>query len=212
MGRASKLTDEQWVMVERRHLVDGESINALAAELGINESSLRRRIRPNKAESPRAKNNLRFIAEKKVLADAESMRISQQIAELPFSKQRIVSDLAARLSAISENLGLTAQNCAASAYRLSVLANQQLEKVDDADPMSSVAPLQAHAALQKLCNAAAEMPTNLVRANKDQMEAQLERERAAEEKKASVVPLRPQLTREEWMAAHGVGTPARSAE
>ncbi|NIE67465.1 GIY-YIG nuclease family protein [Burkholderia sp. Ax-1719] len=43
MGRKSALTPEQWAQIERRHLVDGESLNSLATEFGVNESSLRRR-------------------------------------------------------------------------------------------------------------------------------------------------------------------------
>ena len=167
MGRKSSLTAEQWIEVERRHVVGGESINALAAEFGVNESSLRRKLKPNKAESPNRQNPLAAIAKEKVRVDAESKRIAEQIAELPYAKQQIVSDLARKLSSISEHLGSAAEYSAASAHRLALLANQQLEKVDEVDPMKSVSELQAMALLQKLANTSSEIGLNLLRANKD---------------------------------------------
>ena len=170
MGRKSSLTPEQWIEVERRHLVDGDSINALATEFGVNESSIRRRIKPNKAESLSRKNPLHALAEEKVRVDAESKRVSEQIAGLPYANQLIVSDLARKLSNISEHIGSAAEISAASAHRLSILANQQLEAVDDVNPLRSTMQLQAAALLQKMANGASEIPLNLLRANKDAIE------------------------------------------
>jgi hypothetical protein len=167
MGRKSSLTADQWLEVERRHLVDGESINALATAFGVNESSIRRRIKPNKAASSSAKNPLHSLAQEKVRVDAESKRIAQQIAELPYANQQIVSDLARKLANISEHIGSAAEISAASAHRLSRLSNQQLELVDDVNPMGSAAQLQAAAVLQKMANSAMEGPMNLLRANKE---------------------------------------------
>jgi DNA primase catalytic subunit len=170
MGRKSSLTAEQWLEIERRHVVDGESINALATEFGVNESSVRRKIKPNKAESPKPVNSLAVIAKEKVRADAESKRIAEQIAGLPYAKQQIVSDLARKLTNISDHVASAAENSAASAHRLAMMANQQLEKVDEVNPMKSVEHLQAVALLQKMSNAAAETPLNLLRANKETIE------------------------------------------
>lgn len=170
MGRKSSLTAEQWIEVERRHLVDGVSINALAAEYGVNESSIRRRIKPGKAASPGRKNPLHALAEEKVRADAQSKRISEQIAHLPYANQALVSDLARKLANISDHLGSAAELSAASAHRLSRMANQQMELVDDVNPMSNAAQLQAHAVLQKMANCAMEGPLKLLGANKDMIE------------------------------------------
>jgi len=169
MGRKSSLTPEQWIEVERRHVVEGESINALAAEFGVNESSIRRKIKPNKAESPNGENPLKAIAKEKVRVDAESKRITEQIAELPYAKQQIVADLARKLSNVSSHLASAAELSAASAHRLSMLANQQLEKVDAVDPLTSSKELQAVAVLQKMANSSSEIGLNLLRANKDSM-------------------------------------------
>lgn len=170
MGRKSSLTPEQWVEVERRHLVNGDSINALAAEFGVNESSVRRRIKPNRGASPSRKNPLHELAEEKVRVDAESKRVSEQIANLPYANQLIVSDLARKLTNISEHIGSAAEISAASAHRLSLLANQQLELVDDVNPLRNTVQLQAAALLQKMANGASEIPLNLLRANKDAIE------------------------------------------
>lgn len=167
MGRKSSLTAEQWLEVERRHLVGGESINALAVEFGVNESSIRRRIKPSRAASPSARNPLDALAREKVRADAESKRVADQIADLPYANQLIVSDLARKLTNISEHIGSAAEISAASAHRLSILSNQQLELVDDVNPMGSALQLQAAAVLQKMANSAMEGPLNLLRANKE---------------------------------------------
>src|SRR5437868_2517362 len=98
MGRKSSLTSEQWAEVERRHLVDGVSINALAAEFKVNESSIRRRLKPSKADAPGGKSPLHVLAEEKVRAEAEAKRVTAQIASLPQAQQLIVSDLARKLS------------------------------------------------------------------------------------------------------------------
>jgi hypothetical protein len=169
MGRKSSLTPEQWIEVERRHVVGGESINALAAEFGVNESSIRRKIKPNKAESPNRENPLKAIAKEKVRIDAETKRITEQIAELPYAKQQIVADLARKLSNVSSHLASAAELSAASSHRLSMLANQQLEKVDAVDPLTSARELQAVAVLQKMANSSSEIGLNLLRANKDAM-------------------------------------------
>jgi transposase-like protein len=171
MGRKSSLTAEQWVEIERRHLVGGESINALATEFGVNESSIRRRIKPSRAQSPSGKNPLEALAQEKARVDEESKRITAKIAELPIANQLIVSDLARKLTNISEHLGSAAEISAASSHRLSILANQQLEKVDDVNPLSTAAQLKTFEVLQKMANGASEIPMNLLRANKDMIES-----------------------------------------
>lgn len=171
MGRKSVLTPDQWLQIERRHVVGGESLNALAAEFGVNESSLRRKIKPNKAESPNAPKPLADIAREKVRIDAESRRIAEQIAELPYAKQQIVSDLARKLTSISEHIGSAAEFSAASAHRLAMMANQALERVDEVNPMKSAEHLAAMAMLQKLANGSSEIPLNLLRANKDAIDS-----------------------------------------
>lgn len=51
-----------------------------------------------------------------------------------------------------------------------MLANVQLEKVDDVEPLKSLPALTAAATLQKLANGASEIGLNLLRANKEALE------------------------------------------
>lgn len=175
MGRKSSLTPEQWAEIERRHLVDGVSINALAAEFKVNESSIRRKLKANKDAAPDGKNHLQSLAEEKVRADQESKRVTAKIAGLPVAQQVIVSDLARKLVNISQHIGSAAEISAASAHRLSMLANQQLDKVDDVNPLSSAAELKTFEALQSMANGASQIPMNLLKANKDAIDEQNKR-------------------------------------
>ena len=170
MGRKSSLTDVQWIEIERRHLVDGVSLNALAKEFGVNESSLRRKIKPNKAEAPNPAKNLRVIAEKMVAADATNKHIAELFGALPLGQQRTVSELARKLSSISDHVGSAAEFSAASMHRLAMMANQQLDLVDDVDPLKSLQRLKAFSLLQGEANSAGTIPMNLLKSNKEAVE------------------------------------------
>ncbi|MGV0128859.1 helix-turn-helix domain-containing protein [Burkholderia gladioli] len=169
MGRKSSLTPEQWVQVERRHLIDGEPINRLAAEFGVNESSIRRKIKPNKPELPNGEKPLQVLAQEKSEADLRCRKIADQIAELPISRQRIVNELANMLTDISTHLASAARFGAATAHRLSGIAHAQVERIDDANPTSpeSMEALKGIAGLTKMANEASEIGINLLRANKE---------------------------------------------
>lgn len=167
MGRKSSLTPEQWVEIERRVVVDGESINSLSIEFGINESSIRRKIKPNKAERKNGQKPLQVLAHDKVQAEREVKRIAEQIAELPIARQQIVSDLAKKLTSISEHLAGAAEYGAMTAHRLAGIANSQVELVDDAEPEKSFESLKRISALTRLANESSEIGVNLLRANKD---------------------------------------------
>lgn len=172
MGRKSSLTPEQWAEIERRHLIDGESINALAAEFGVNESSVRRRIKPNKAELPNGEKPLQVLAQEKVEADAATRRIAEKIAELPISRQKIVTDLAEKLKGISGHLASAAEYGAATAHRLAGIAHNKATEIDDAKPLNteSLESLKGIAVLTKMANEASEIGVNLLRANKDEID------------------------------------------
>ena len=167
MGRKSSLTPEQWIEIERRHVINGESINSLAAEFGVNESTVRRKIKPNNTEPQNRQNPLQALALDKVKADTEAKRIAEKIAELPYAKQQIVSDLARKLTNISEHLCSAAEYGAATSHRLSAIANGQVEKIDDAEPEKSIEALKRISALTKMANESSEIGLNLLRANKE---------------------------------------------
>ena len=167
MGRKSALTPEQWVEVERRHLIGGESINALSIEFGINESSIRRKIKPNKAELPDGTKSLQDLATEKAEIDRSVKRIAERIAELPIARQQIVCDLARKLTSISEHLASAAEYGSMTAHKLSHIAHSQAEQLDEAAPLeSNVVVLKSVMALTAGANEASKIGLNLLAANK----------------------------------------------
>lgn len=169
MGRKSALTPEQWAEIERRYLVDGESINSLAKAFKVDESTIRKKINPNRSEPGKSAKPLRELALEKVDADKRTKDISAQIAALPIVRQQIVNDLAQKLSAISNHLASAAEYGAATAHRLAGIAHSNVAKIDDAKPLDeeSLASLKGIAVLTRMANDASEIGLNLLRANKD---------------------------------------------
>lgn len=170
MGRKSALTPEQWLEVERRHVVEGESLNSLAAEFKVNESSLRRRLKPRAEGKTSSPEHLQNLARNKARVDSEQEAVRKQIAALPYAKQEIVHDLARKLQNISQHLASAAELGAATSHRLSLLANQQLDKIDDIEPLKSLRELQTVATLTKIANSASEIGLNLMRASKEPLQ------------------------------------------
>lgn len=188
MGRPSKLTDIQWSEVERR-LVGGEGVRALAAEYGISPGQISKRF-PNSVS-------------KSVHAVAEKLAVAQTaLAALPMPQQTLAMSLADKLRNISVNLASAAEHGSATAYRLNALANSEVSKVDDADPLSeeSISALKGVGVLTKLANDSASIALNLLAANKETVK-ELNTPKPEDEPQA---PLRPQLSREEWLKVHGL--------
>ncbi len=178
MARPSKLNEAQWAEIERKHLIEGIPIRTIAKEYNLDPSTLRRRFNPHYARAkPNAeraaivKPDLKQIAAEKVASDAEARRVMDKIATLPYPQQAVVSELAQTLTNISKHLGKAAEYGAATAHRLSAIANAQIEKVDDAEPMKSHVELANAAALTRMANASAEIGIGLLRANKEAIDA-----------------------------------------
>ena len=157
MARPSKLTPDQWKEVERRLPIEGAS--ALAREFGISEAGIRKKFGSNQTISSKS-SKVRDVAHK--LADAHTA-----LAELPVRQQYIAVSLAEKLRNISDNLAAAASYGAQTAHRLSALANSEVAKVDDAEPLASVENLKGVAALTKLANESATIALNLLNANKE---------------------------------------------
>ena len=152
MGRKSKLSEKQWADIQRR-VLEGESVRALAKEYGIAESSLRGKISVETAQ-------IKIVANQIVSTE-------RAIQALPISAQITAHSLASKLRSISDHLAAAANYGAATAHRLSALANAQIEKIDDADPMSTADVLRGAAALTSVANESGKMGLNLLAANKD---------------------------------------------
>jgi hypothetical protein len=151
MARPSKLSPEQWIEVERRYQA-GDTASSLAREFRIDEAAIRRKFR---RETP----IVRKAAEK--LAEAQDT-----VAALPAYLQPVAIDLASKLRNISASLASAAEHGAATAHRLSAIANAQAQKIDSSDPMNSQEQLQAISALTKISNDAASMGLGLISSSK----------------------------------------------
>lgn len=152
MGRPSKLTEKQWAEVERR-LLEGESRRAIAREFGVSESTIRERLSAQVEE-------IKTVAHQIVATE-------RALTAMPISAQVSAQNLAAKLRSISDNLASAADYGARTAHRLNALANSEVAKVDDADPLSSLEALKGVSVLTRLANDAASAGFNLLAANKE---------------------------------------------
>jgi hypothetical protein len=173
MGRPSKLTKEQWMLVEHRHVVDGVPLDTLAAEYSISATALRRKIKPSLAERARGVATLRGLAEEKVEALAAIQTVDSKIAELPETRQIIVNDLVARIQSISVHLSCAAETNASTARKLALLAGAQVDKVKLGRPIDDIARKHISDAnfLAKSATEAGALGMGLLSANRDHMRA-----------------------------------------
>jgi len=186
MGRPSKLSPEQWAEVERR-LAAGEGASELSREFGVHPSQVTRRVAQKSQK-------VREVAQK--VAEAQTA-----LAELPMAQQYSALSLAEKLRSISSSLASAAELGAKTSHRLHALANGEVAKVDDADPMKQLDNLRNVGVLTKLANESAHVALNLLAANKGRVAKAEEEERQAG---VTAEPLRPQLTREQWLKTHGL--------
>ncbi len=154
MGRPSKLSPDQWKELERR-LNAGESAAILSREFGISQGVISNKF-------SKVSKEIRKTAE--VLAAGANM-----LAQLPVAQQYQAMSLADKLRNISNHLAGAAEFGAATAHRLSGIANGQVAKIDDANPMESHETLQAIATLTKMANDSSVIGVNLLNANKEQI-------------------------------------------
>jgi hypothetical protein len=154
MGRPSKLSPQQWSDIERR-MAAGETPSDLAKEYGVHPSQVTRRV-------SQVSQSVRNVAQQ--VAQAQDA-----LAELPPAQQYHALSLAEKLRGISSSLASAAELGAKTSHRLMALANDQVNKVDDAEPLSadSIASLKNVSVLTKLGTDSASIALNLLSANKD---------------------------------------------
>jgi hypothetical protein len=113
-GRPSKLSLQQWAEITRR-LVEGEKAADLAREFKVSKATLSTGV------SKRA-GNIKAVANQMVAAE-------RALSSLTVSEQLITVSLASKLRAIGDNLCDAAHYGAATAHRLSAIANIQVAKI-----------------------------------------------------------------------------------
>lgn len=157
MKRKSPLSEKQWDDIGKR-LLAGEKGRVLAREYGISETAIRKRFGSQVRTEKTVANQL-FEAE-------------NAFRELPIGSQIRVANLLDELRAVSIHLAGTAKLGAMTAHRLAGIANQQVDKLDDIDPLNqeSMETLKGVAVLTELSNKAAQTGLNLLAANKKHTE------------------------------------------
>jgi hypothetical protein len=153
MARKNNLTEKQWLEIERRY-IKGESARSLGAEFKIPESTIRNRY---SAHSAQIKKSVKQIIE-----------AEETIIQLPISAQISAQSLLDDLRAISKHLAGAAKFGAMTAHRLSGVANQHAQMIDDAKPDEN--SLMLIARLQATANESAKTGLNLLAANKEQVQ------------------------------------------
>ena len=158
MGRKSKLTESQWEEIRKR-LMMGEKTRSLAKEFGVSPSNISERF------SERV-NEIRTVAARVVAAEDAIKTVEAEVRSLPVSERISVLALVEDMRTISTHLSGAARYGAATAHRLAAIANSQVEKIDDVNPMESQEVLQGISALTKMSNEAAKTGLDLIMASK----------------------------------------------
>jgi hypothetical protein len=116
MARKSRLTENQWADIGRRHLA-GEKLRPLAREFGIGESTAREKISAQTAQV------------KKVATQIVETQLA--LNELPIPAQISAQNYAHKLMAIVSNLGDAAIAGSSIAKRVSESTNRHIETLAD---------------------------------------------------------------------------------
>lgn len=158
MGRKSALTEKQWLEIERRS-VNGEVGRRLAAEFGISEAAIRKRLGAQVKQVKAVANQL---------VDAQCA-----LKSLPLSSQLCAQNLADELMAISMHMASAAKYNASTAHRMAGIANAKAAEIDDAAPLTddSRNALRDVAVLVDMSNKASEVPLGLLKANKETIDS-----------------------------------------
>jgi hypothetical protein len=154
MGRPSKLTPAQWQEVERRHLVDGESIRSLAREFGVAHNAIFVRIGP-KTKSKKA------IANQ--VAQAEIA-----LASLPPIEQISVRQLADEIKSLALSSTQFAHTNMRTAKHLANVAAASAKKIKPGDIVDGSTPaLRSVAAAMAVANEASKAGLSVLSITRD---------------------------------------------
>jgi len=162
MARPSKLSPDQWEALHKR-LLAGETARSLGREFDVSEGAIRKRFGAYQSVSTQS-TQVRTVAGK--LADAHTA-----LQALPAAQRQVAVTLSEQLRDISSSYAAAAVLGTRTGHRLHALANAEVCKVDDADPLSdkSLTALKGVGVLTKLANEALIPASNLIAANKDRI-------------------------------------------
>ena len=153
MGRPSKLSDEQWAEVERKHLA-GETLTSLASQYKVGISTISERV---SERIPKFKQVAAALAYGEV--EYENMNASEKMT---------VRSLTDTLKDISTHLGGAAKYGSMTAHRLAQIANIQTDRIDESATLDeNQDALKSVMAMTRGANDAAAIGLNLLSANKE---------------------------------------------
>jgi hypothetical protein len=116
----------------------------------------------------------------------------QRYEKLDKPTKLLVDDMASQLRAISSNLTRAAISGTNTSARLAAMAEKQVLKIDQDNPMDTQEELQAVGALTKLSNEAAQLGVQLINANKENLKT------AKPETVIHVMPVPTASSAEDW--------------
>lgn len=143
-----KITEAQWDEILNRQL-SGESMRSIAKDYGITEGAIRKKIGTHSKQIKSVANQI--------------VKVERTFEALPFGTQIKVRTLADKLKAISNHMAGAAEYGAATAHRLSQIANAQVEKIDAVNPEQSMTELRTIASMQDTANKAAMIASGLIK-------------------------------------------------
>jgi Helix-turn-helix domain of resolvase len=149
-GRKSALSEAQWAIILERRLA-GEGVSDLAKEFGVPQTTVSRNISV-KARAIKAAANGLFSADK-------------FLKTLPITVRGHSMSLVDEMKSMSMHLASAGKINAASAHRLSVLANEKVDALESGKLDRE--GLQEAAALLQVSNDAAKIGLNILSSQKD---------------------------------------------
>lgn len=161
MGRKSSLTNAQWDIIQKR-LLAGEKAAKLADEFGVNRSQITRKFSQQ-------------IATIKTVAN-QVFRAEMEFSALPVAQQIATVDLLNELRSMSIHAASAGKLGLMTAHRLQGIAHEQVQKIDDADPLTSTEHIKAVMMLAQTANESSKIGMNLIAANKDAVSKPQEKE------------------------------------
>ncbi len=134
-------------------MLDGEDAWNLSKEFGVTYNAIKKRFGS-------VVNQIKTVAN-------QIVAVENNFRNLPVSSQIEVVNLTAKLRSISEHAAGAAEFGMMTAHRLSMLANVEAEKIDDARPMESIEVLKGIAGLTDIANKSSQIGLSLLNANRE---------------------------------------------
>ena len=152
MGRPSKLSEAQWDEILRRNTA-GESASALAKEFNLSKAAVSKRI-----AKPAT-----------YIKDVVNQVLTAEVAlkSMPPAHRLVATDLIDELRQLSMSTVQVATLGMRTAHRLAAIANEQAQKIDDADPMADASAVKSVGVLGEMVKTHASVGLNLLAANKE---------------------------------------------